>query len=421
MNITFVKMENASENYSCSTLVPTENPKEFDVRVFNVVINFILLLVGVPGNCLIIRVYWAKKVKTSTHVLIMSLAWVDLIACLMSVVDIVPQFLQLARVESPAVFTLLLTLRKMIVSSSVLITGVIAADRYLCVCRPQSRFFTHRRAKIAAWSSFVFAVIVNSPGIVALYVDQKKSMIWIFMLIIFQIICFLTSVLTILFCYTQVYRVIRKHVRGGNKKVSAVVNSTDSSNRRNESTTSGIAKDKCPATPSDRVSFTHHSDVVKIRQQQPPADFSSEGIQSEKVQERTAEECTASRNNTDTLQNTTLGRDLGTGTGRKKSKPSTFRRSPSTHSLVLQRKTTKMLFITSLVFLITWLPYWIMIAVIISSRTGGSDISPTVLVAVEELSLTLLINNAVNPFIYGLANRRFRRDCRMVLNNMKLC
>ncbi len=391
--------------------MPNDSLKKFDIRVFSVIVNIIILLVGVPGNCLIIRVYWAKTIKTSTHVLIMSLAWVDLIACVMSVVDIVPQCFQLARVEKPAVFDLLLTLRKIIVSSSVLITGVIAADRYDCVCRPQSRFFTHRRSKIAAWASFVFAVTVNSPGIVAIYTDDP--MIWILMLFALQIICLLTSIVTIVFCYTQVYKVIKIHVRVGTRQVSGVI-PTDSS-KRYDSTTSGIAKDKCPATSSDRVSFTRHSEVVKVN---PITETSSQGNQSEKVREQSTEESPPSQNNTDAQEVTTS--EKNPVAEREKPKHLTFRRTPSVHSVVLQRKTTKMLFITSSVFLISWFPYWIMIAVNISDL-GGSNISPKVLVIVEELSLTLLINNAVNPFIYGIANRRFRKDCKVVLNNMKLC
>ena len=46
--------------------------------MFTLMTHAIMFLVGVPGNCLILRVYWNKTRKTSTNVLIMALKWTDL-------------------------------------------------------------------------------------------------------------------------------------------------------------------------------------------------------------------------------------------------------------------------------------------------------------------------------------------------------
>ena len=86
----------------------------------------------------------------------------------------------------------------------------------------------------------------------------------------------------------------------------------------------------------------------------------------------------------------------------------------------LQRKTTKMLLVTSVVFLLTWLPYWIYIALYLISN-GDKHAYPLFYKIIDELSIILFINNAVNPLIYGIANRRFRKECRDVLNKIKLC
>ncbi|XP_038054710.1 trace amine-associated receptor 7e-like [Patiria miniata] len=89
---------------------------------------------------------------------------------------------------------------------------------------------------------------------------------------------------------------------------------------------------------------------------------------------------------------------------------------PKADAAVLQRKTTSILFITSVVFLLTWLPYWIRVA-----GTFASYSDPVFHMIFRHLFVTLYVNNAVNPLIYGLANRRFRKDCKAFLNKSKLC
>ena len=87
---------------------------------------------------------------------------------------------------------------------------------------------------------------------------------------------------------------------------------------------------------------------------------------------------------------------------------------------VLQRKTTKMLLITSVVFVLTWLPYYIFVVMVFADY-GGADINPRLLQILKNLAVVIFVNNAVNPLIYGIANRRFRKDCREVLRKIKLC
>ena len=95
-------------------------------------------------------------------------------------------------------------------------------------------------------------------------------------------------------------------------------------------------------------------------------------------------------------------------------------RTQKANTAILQRKTTTMLFATSMIFLFTWLPYWIYIAVTFALSSGLS-INPLFVKILHETYLILYINNAINPLIYGLANRRFRKDCSEVLRKIKLC
>ena len=81
-----------------------EKVKDTDVALFALITNLIVFLIGVPGNCLILRVYWTKTRKTSTNILIMALAWVDLFVCLLRLPRISVKVLELSGKNVSQVF-----------------------------------------------------------------------------------------------------------------------------------------------------------------------------------------------------------------------------------------------------------------------------------------------------------------------------
>ena len=82
---------NTSELSADDAFPKAGQPQNSNVRVFRVVVEILVVLLGVPGNLLIIRVYWRKTVKTSTIVLIQGLALADCIVCSVKIIDVVEQ------------------------------------------------------------------------------------------------------------------------------------------------------------------------------------------------------------------------------------------------------------------------------------------------------------------------------------------
>ena len=185
---------------------------QLGVIIFRISCYTLILLLGVPGNSLILRVYWTKTLKTSTHVFIMTLAWADLAVCLIKLVNIVWQGLLMMGHEIPVVIRLFGAFDATAIGTSIMITAVIAVDRYDCVCRPHRRFFTHRRGKIAAWASFMFSVLINSPEYVELF--SNSPILPIIRTACHAIICATVLVMVAVF-YSLVYKSIRQHVKVG--------------------------------------------------------------------------------------------------------------------------------------------------------------------------------------------------------------
>ncbi|XP_071804620.1 gastrin/cholecystokinin type B receptor-like [Asterias amurensis] len=380
---------------------------QLGVNIFRIIFFALILLLGVPGNSLILRVYWTKTLKTSTHVFIMTLALADLAVCLIKVANIAYRVLLMMGHEIPAVLRLLLAFETTAIGTSIMITAVIAVDRYDCVCRPHRRFFTHRRGKIAAWASTLFSVLINIPEYVGVF--SSIPILPILRLACHAIICVTALVMVAVF-YSLVYKAIRQHVKVGASSLKT---------RRNDCSTICPANVVAPEPSS--INDGSKPNTSKVRKEVWVASVPTQAasLQEKTVKDQSFSKCSTSSAKqalaTDLHKPTSLDTEPGLEANHKRIRPE----HPS-HFSQLQRKTTKMLFVASVVFFVTWMPYWTSIFLGLSVQSG-LNIGPLVLQVLSEIHLSLYINHVVNPFIYGVANRRFRKDCREVIRKFKLC
>ena len=201
---------------SSSSSQPAVETSEIVRYPFRLIFYIVVFIFGTPGNCFILRVYWTKSHKTSTHVLIMALAWADLMVCLYMIVNIVKEALLFARSDhnGTIIFDFLEPFETTAIGTSIMVTGVIAADRYDCVCRPHRRFFTLIRGKIAIWASLLFSVFINIPQFIGGFPDSNIPSLNTIVLA-FHVLLFVTVLVMIAVCYSLVYRAIKKHVKVG--------------------------------------------------------------------------------------------------------------------------------------------------------------------------------------------------------------
>ncbi|XP_033643231.1 gastrin/cholecystokinin type B receptor-like [Asterias rubens] len=288
-----------------------------------------------------------------------------------------------------------------------MITAVIAVDRYDCVCRPHRRFFTHRRGKIAAWASFLFSVLINIPQYIGVF--SSIPILPILRLACHAIICVTTLVMVAVF-YSLVYKAIRQHVKVGASSLKT---------RRNDCLT--ICPANVVALGPSSINDGSKPNTSKVRKEVWVASVPTQAasLHGKTVQDQSFSIYSTSSAKqplaTDLHKPTSLATEPGLEANRKRIHP----KHPS-HFSQLQRKTTNMLFVASVVFFVTWMPYWTSIFLGLSVQSG-LNIGPLVLQVLSEIHLMLYINHVVNPFIYGVANRRFRKDCREVIRKFKLC
>ncbi|XP_022099693.1 rhodopsin, GQ-coupled-like [Acanthaster planci] len=374
--------------------------------IIGVLVYFVfVVLLGIPGNCLIFYVYWSKRNKSSTNVLIMSLASVDFVVCFHRLLDIVLNSLCLAGVNSPGTFRkILYCLNLGWIGASVTVTAIIAVDRYECVCLPKQRKMTFKRTKKSLLVSILVNFVFQIPLYVVVVMDETVSVTLSATFLGLRLVIFLAAFCVILVCYGSVFRAIRQHVR----------TSAASPQSHHEHQCSLFKKFSQPHTPVRTV-----ADTV------PCQSLVDSSLESTNGELRIGDQLPTKTSTSGVHQPSFLANDNLTDLTERwdeseATPPTQFLRVrvPSVTGRrqvagpALQRRTTLMLFITTVVFLASWLPYGIYS---VFEALGMES------VFLKTFTKILYVNNVVNPFIYGLANRRFRDDCQTALRKLRFC
>ncbi|XP_072015593.1 C5a anaphylatoxin chemotactic receptor 1-like [Amphiura filiformis] len=158
-------MEADYMNYTNSTGEYTDAIIMEPHHIANIIFGTLIIMLGVPGNLLVIRVYSVKRLPNSTTILIIALSVTDLIVCILQPVIIYRNspFGEKAADKSeffcrfPPILTFLM------VYTAAFITTAIAVDRYFAVCKPLKRIMTPKKAICVVICCFVFSLTIAVP------------------------------------------------------------------------------------------------------------------------------------------------------------------------------------------------------------------------------------------------------------------
>ena len=368
-------------------------------QLLNIIVNVTAMLVGIPGNALVVMVYANKQFRTSAHVLIMGLAVADLTVCLTRPLDIffgTPKGLHFY--SNYRFWCKGWTVISTVLSQwSVYIMALIAVDRYFAVCRPHDHAITPKRALVSTALCFVVAVAVDFPiSIVSdnvdfyffgIYLgkrcDPAAGPRWLYLLqksLMYSLILISLAVMIVL--YTKVVIEVRRRTT-----VRPVGDSG--------------------AASTTTVFTDAGSTVVGNLKNNPTNDHSSNenGV----IANTDAAQSSRNPNGTESVGANTIG----VATNREVTRGATARTSG-------RGKTTKMLLLTTLIFIITYLPTFGLSLVpdhiLIANVFTQKKILLTTFFMVRNV---YVLNHVINPILYGFINKRFREDCGRVVRRMK--
>ena len=114
---------------------------------------FVTVIVGIPGNVLVIAVY-ARKLTSSVRMYMVTLAVTDIIICLSYAATAAMG----ASLKKDPIYLTLWSLFNFCVEFSLLVLTLTAVERYWSIARPHSFTFSPRRGKVALVATAAFAL-----------------------------------------------------------------------------------------------------------------------------------------------------------------------------------------------------------------------------------------------------------------------
>lgn len=135
---------------------------EMQIQVY-IAIGFmsIFSLVGTIGNALVLYVFARYKNKLTSTIFILTLAGVDFVTCCVTIPFTIATEALGFRLKYDIVCQIYLFLITTTVPFSAFVMVAIAVDRYLCIVYPFKHAMTIRRAEIIVGSLCVFAVVLG--------------------------------------------------------------------------------------------------------------------------------------------------------------------------------------------------------------------------------------------------------------------
>lgn len=338
-----------------------------------------LMVVGAIGNGLVCYVYYFRFKKTTSSYFILWLAILDLITCLVGMPFELVDLLKPYTFDIPIACKIMrFTESVTIIASGITLIGV-AFDRYYKVCKPLRRF-PNRTAKLLNLGSFTIAVTFSWPALLVFgpkvvptmdpYVEGLECSVdegvkggtlvilyYVFLAIVFTVSVTFLSILYGLLARTVLQR--RKITIG---EVLEDVNRKNSSSLRSNS------------------------------------DKDNDSVFAGPVKKFPRRKRLFSREESDES-----------------------RRSSSLGGRIRAGKTTRILFIVSSVFVISFLPY-VIVKIIQTLMKDFSDYPSVAAEVVYNLFVRFTnINNAVNPIIYSFMHKNFRKECIIAFRRLLHC
>lgn len=339
------------------------------IRYLPVIIYILfLMLTGIIGNSIVCLVYINNKSKTSVCYFILTLALLDLLNCLIGmpheIVDLRYQYM----FYSSTACKFLRTIEYISTVGSTVVLLAVAVDRYNRICKLGSHM-SSEKAKKVCFTAVIIGVITSWPvpvlgglrtvdldieGVHAVDCSIEDSVKdTIYPPIFYGLLC-----MYFVFCIVF-FGVVYSRIIVFVKKRKAITRQMGSSIRKDD-------EEKPNVVPDDNTN--HLSPHPKA---------------------------------------------CRTNSGRSDISAGSIRKHKNKNRIKVTR-TTVILGAVTLAFIVSYLPYLMIMAIRTLMSDFESELDPAADIAIKFCAKSYLINNAINPLIYCFLNKKFRDDVRKI-------
>nr|XP_054763475.1 annetocin receptor-like [Lytechinus pictus] len=392
--------------------------------ILAVLIRSISMILGIPGNGLIIIVYCKKKRKTGTDVFILGLAVVDFVVCLSFPVKIY------SYVTSQFTNDALCKLMHFVVFWNtyigVFLTTIITVDRFIAVCKPMKKRVSPKQAVVIVSASVILAAVSAIPSValtgIVYYGPVSRCTYNADHMVYTQTITYLNdalfysclTVITVL--YVLIWITVRRQARVRALKLGGI-----------NSVSSKVLPNQVSVMPSEawEASDQGKSDRPTASQAtMAKDDYTKKNAESAGKGAGSSRKTSAGSSNHHTVE-LQIGQGPSQGnqlTPPIRANPMQPRRKAAAPVPVVRtnNRTTVMIFTITVVFFLTWIPtkIWDYYPSIKFTWIGTDPVRYNIFY-VSLLAINL--NQVINPFIYSFVNVQFRRECVTVMRHIRQC
>ncbi|XP_061164960.1 5-hydroxytryptamine receptor 2B-like [Saccostrea echinata] len=393
-------------------------------RIMNVDMILFLIMSGVYiifgglGNIIIFTVYRRQKEIYNQKTFIKTLAALDLFICIV----IIPYtiFYELQRVQNDVICRMMEIVRHMATLTSNSVLCAIAFERYVAICHPARKLDQHAIRKIMI-SLTIVTVLFSAPAPAIFSVTRSKSkgtfdeycqfttsVIGILGTTIYQgflmLLC-LSGILITVLLYALIYRRLLKRVLRRRRSMSRPVTPSKYVVRKiNEGRdhTADLANELSGTENEVVLCLVENESLMRSKKDQMQRKGAFETYSSKIVNPTPTEpennelssehDCSIHTNYQKTRGNTEDHEDFS-----ERRKPRAIKRRPNRHQAKpnVRRKTSIMLFVCSLIYVVTWTPFWLDVFNVTHSLV---------------LRYLFFFGHASNPVVYGIVNNQVRAD-----------
>lgn len=364
-------------------------------ELVSIVFMSIVTIIGVPGNGIILIVQWKNREKSSTDYLVSTMAVFECFCAGFNSVLIIlkrVKYIWIA-IASPWICRIhTFSIYNTSISSTLLLT-VIALDRYIQTCRPWNTSYSKRKAKMICCGIVVTSMILSSPSLALTTLEAgrltcvREHVAAVVSSIIDMAlgIAFLIMFIVVVVCYTKVTLLLRKRHR---QKADVRIVQAGTSQTLTSSVQSRLQSEKI-----DRKVFRKHT-IYPIT---PDANLSDANLPGNHSIQSLMTSVEKQKNDTkemtyiktiETFENDAIR------IHRREGK--------------LVNRTTLIMFIITMTYIVTWVAHWIMGGFVSSATLTGRT--------AEYLTKYLhMVNCMTNPICFIALSSKFRKNATKFL------
>ena len=416
-----------------------------------IVFIMILMVIGVFGNLLVLWIY-TKKYHPSTHrCFILCLAWIDMVACAIGMPLLIVSMFYPYMFPSEEACKILRCLHVFLVVASAFVVLAIAIERHRRICFPFSGEMSLRKIKIMCGVASFLGFLVAIPAILVYghspvetgvnnitghecFINPKYADTWFPRgYYVFQLLITLICILILGIFYFRIGRQIlwhQKFVRENtySQRTRTVRTLKDSSSGEKSPTGSQSFVFKNPVEVNDNESINEGKigDKEKLKNSSRASTPSRKSFDEAKPKTdpygnllKKAVKITLMRSRSATPDPTIKNSPPKIETQR--SRLDSSKSDQSTGPSVRTRKVTMMLFIITIVFVLSFIPHLSIIIWLAVRPSVIDDLSSPSIITYNIFFRSFVINNMANPIIYGFVDKKFRAECADFILNIVYC